>query len=203
MKVLTGILVLVSIVLASGDDVLQKVEEKYEEIETMSMDFTQEITYASMDEKSVFNGHVLLAKPGRMRMSVFEPDTQLLVSSGGSLWIYIQGTKQALYYDLTEESYPQVSTLIFNMSKEFESTLRGKTQERLIVKLLPRQESKYYDSLYARISRRSYIVSGLSVFDRQSNVIDYTFTSIRANVKIADSLFRFNPPPGTEVIKRH
>jgi outer membrane lipoprotein carrier protein len=194
--------ILAAVVTLSGHDVSKKVEERYDKIENMSMDFSQEIAYASLDEKSVFHGHILLSKPDRMRMSVLEPDTQILISSSGSLWIYLKSAKQALFYDLTEESYPQVSSLIFNMSKEFESTVVGRTQKRFLVKLLPREESKYYDSLYAKVSSRSHIVTGLSVFDRQRNRIDYDFTRIRTNVEIPDSLFRFNPPPGTEIIKR-
>jgi outer membrane lipoprotein carrier protein len=203
MKLLVATSILIVIAAVSGKDVLKKVEERYDGIETMAMDFSQEITYASIEEKSVFRGHILLAKPERMRMSVLDPDTQLLISSGGSLWIYIENQKQALFYDLAEESYPQVSTLLFNMEREFESSLTGRTQERYLVKLLPRQKSRYYDSLYARVSRRSYLVSGLSVFDRQTNRIDYAFTKIRLNVDIPDSIFRFDPPPGTEIIKRH
>jgi outer membrane lipoprotein carrier protein len=201
-KTLPVFLLFAAGVALSGSNVLQKIEGKYDDIETMSMTFSQKITYASTDQESSFRGRMLLARPGRMRMSVLEPDTQLLVSSGGSLWIYIKSANQVLFYDLTEEDYPQVSTLIFNMSEQFKSKLIGKTQDRYMLKLIPHTQSKYYDSLHARVSRRSYLVNGLMVFDKQANTIDYTFGKIRTNVEIEDSSFRFVPPPGARVIKR-
>lgn len=202
MKVMITILALIAAVSVSGVDVMRKVEERYDGVETMTMGFSQVITYASTDQKSAFQGRILLAKPDRMRMSVFEPDTQLLVSSGGSLWIYIKEANQALFYDLSEESYPQIGTLIFNVSKEFSSRLIGKTQDKFMVKLLPKEKSRYYDSLYAKVSSRSYLIHDLSVFDKQANRIDYAFQNIRTNVEIENKNFVFVPPPGAEVIKR-
>ncbi|MFQ5906626.1 MAG: outer membrane lipoprotein carrier protein LolA [bacterium] len=202
MKLIVGFLIFVAGVTLSGSDILQEVEKKYGGIKTMSADFSQKITYASTDRKSTFTGRLLLGKPDKMRMSVLEPDTQLLVSTGGTLWVYIKEAHQALFYDLTEESYPQLGTLIFNIGQQFQSELTGKNAKDFILKLVPLEESEYYDSLYAKVSRRSYLINGLTVFDMQANRIDYAFTRIRTNIRIKEDQFRFTPPPGTQIIKR-
>jgi outer membrane lipoprotein carrier protein len=201
MKALVFFLLIVVGVSASGTDVLKKVEEKYKGIETLSMDFSQKITYSSTGQKTTFDGRILLARPNRMRMSVTEPDTQLLVSSGDSLWIYLKSANQVFLYDLKEESFPQVGTLIFGMSKEFMSQLLAKTRDSYVLKLKPLEESKYYDSLHVRVSRKSLLIGGLTIFDRQANRIEYTFTKTKTNPEIGESQFRFEPPPGVDVIK--
>ncbi len=201
MRAVIALLLALAGISASGTDVLKKVEGKYKDIKTLSMDFSQKITYSSTGQKNIFNGHILLARPDRMRMSVTDPDTQLLVSSGDSLWIYLKEANQVFLYDLKEEAYPQVGTLIFGLSKEFASQLLTKTQESFVLRLAPLEESKYYDSLYVRVSRKSYLIGGLTIFDRQANRIEYTFTKTKTNPEIRESQFRFEPPPGADVIK--
>ena len=202
MKVLACFLVILTGLSVGATDILKMVGEKYDKIQTISADFSQEITYSSNDRKSQFTGHLLIEKPDKMRMSVFEPDTQLMISNVGSLWVYIKSAKQAMLYSLDKETYPQLGSLIFDVSKQFESELVGKNKDRYVLRLIPRQKSSYYDSLYAKISRRSYLISGLTVFDKQANRIDYTFDRIRINVPVPKDQFTFVPPPGTAIIKR-
>ena len=202
MKLVVCFLVILTSLSLSGSDILKKVGEKYDKIQTISADFSQKITYSSNDRKTQFAGHLLIEKPDKMRMSVFEPDTQLMISNVGSLWVYIKSAKQAMLYSLNKETYPQLGSLIFDVSKQFESELVGKNKDRYVLRLIPRQESNYYDSLYAKISRRSYLITGLTVFDKQANRIDYTFRKIRINVPVPKGQFTFVPPPGTAIIKR-
>ena len=202
MKVLACFLGILTVLSVGATDILKMVGDKYDKIQTISADFSQEIKYSSNDRKSQFSGHLLIEKPDKMRMSVIEPDTQLMISNVGSLWVYIKSAKQAMLYSLKRETYPQLGTLIFDVSKQFESELVGKNKDRYVLRLIPRQKSHYYDSLYAKVSRRSYIITGLTVFDRQANRIDYTFSNIRTNVPVAKNQFTFVPPPGTAIIKR-
>lgn len=202
MKVLAYFLIVLAGLSLEGSDIAKMVAAKYDKIRTISADFCQEITYSSNDRKSQFAGHLLLEKPDKMRMSVFEPDTQLMISNVGSLWVYIKDANQAILYSLDRETYPQLGRLIFDVPGQFESELVGKNRERYVLRLMPLHKSNYYDSLYAKISSRSYLITGLTVFDKQANRIDYTFSKIRTNVPVPENQFTFVPPPGTAIIKR-
>jgi outer membrane lipoprotein carrier protein len=202
MRFVIGFLVLLSTLSLSGKDVLKNVEEKYKTVRTISCDFNQVITYASTGQKAGFSGRLSAEKPDKMRMSVFKPDTQLMISDGKGLWVYVQNANQAIFYDLTKQEYPQIGKLLFEVSEQFQGELRKKTQDRFVLKLLPVTRSEYYDSLYARVSGKSYLMTGLTVFDKEGNKVEYGFSAIKVNAALGEDHFTFVPPAGTTVIKR-
>ena len=71
-----------------GRKLLEKVQARYSQIESLEGSFKQDSYVAALDEGEVSSGEMIFAKPGRMRWSYKQPREQEVVIRERELWLY-------------------------------------------------------------------------------------------------------------------
>jgi len=67
---------------------LERVQEHYLEMQSFQGNFLQTTIVESEDRRASASGIIAYQRPGKMRWEYQEPDPQLLVTDGDTLWLY-------------------------------------------------------------------------------------------------------------------
>ena len=93
MKSIALIFILLSVSISQAETpeqhALDAVQKNYEKVLTYEADFIQKSYIKMMDKTQDVKGTVSIKKPGKMKWSYGAPDTQILISNGSTLWLYV------------------------------------------------------------------------------------------------------------------
>lgn len=188
-------------------DVILQVQKRYDAAADFRAQFSQTLTNAAFNRKTISSGEVLFKKPGRMRWNYEKPEPKLYVTDGTLLWLYEPEDKQAFKQDLKGSQLPAALAFLTGRGKladEFEisfskDTSRG-TARDYVLDLKPRQAQAQYKSILFIIDPVTFYVRESILVDAQGNTNDLTFTNIKVNSGIPDGTFKWTPPAGVRVI---
>ena len=187
--------------------VADKVDQRYNHMQTLEAQFAESYSGAGMTRKE--SGTLLLKKPGRMRWDYDEPHPKMFLTDGSTAWFYVPGEKQVRRTPVkqVEDLRSPLRYLLgkSKLEKEFvgltivtdakpvnggDIVLRGEPkgiEERVSETLLEVTP----DGMITRI-----VVEGTD-----GSVTEFRFLQQKENVQIADTRFKFVPPPGVEVVE--
>jgi outer membrane lipoprotein carrier protein len=75
-------------------EVLSNLESKEQSIQAIQFQFDQDILFSQTGQTSRMAGSALFGKNGRMRVQKSEPDKQMTVSDGKTVWVFNPGPNQ-------------------------------------------------------------------------------------------------------------
>lgn len=187
-------------------DVLKRILKVNEGIETFQAEFVQTNYIEATGISQEFLGKLWLKRPEKFRMEVFSPDTQLFVSDGEIMWIYLPKTKQAIREELGETAMvPQPSRVLFQFSEKYEIDFKGENKVKdktyYLLDLTPKEESPYLTGAKVWLSLESLHMERLVVADVQKNKMTLEFRQVKANLSLPESKFTFTPPDDVEVVE--
>lgn len=193
---------------ATGQEVLNEIQSRYEKTNDFEANFTQEYLGKVMKQANKGEGKVYFKKRGMMRWDYTVPN-QKLISDGHTLWYYQPEEKQVLVSDVSKV-LKEKTPLAFlagegNLGRDFNllnvSESVSQKEDRYVVELAPREPLATLSKLVLNVDKKTYVILQADVVDELGNVTRTRFIDTRTNVGLANSLFQFTIPPGTEVIK--
>lgn len=161
-------------------------------------------------------GHVVFAKPGKMRWTYSTPEPSLVVSDGRVLWIYAPELKEAQRLPVTEgfltgaalqfllgdgklvESF-EIRSDSCPMKEATAAKAAGKPPV-MELELVPKEASSY-ERLGIAANVDTGEVLATRVIDLFGNETRIRFEDIRTNTDPAPETFAFEPGPDIEVIE--
>lgn len=188
------------------------VQRRYDAMKGLAADFdqsTQSVVLSvgaiALDEtdSGVSSGHVIFAKPGRMRWEYRVPEESYVISDGKILWIHDVAARQATRVPVGEE-YLTGAALQFllgdgNLSEAFVIS-PGQCSPGLVeLDLEPRKPSSY-ERLSMTASPDTGLISETSIVDLFGNRTRIRFQNIVVDPPPASGNFEFVPPPGVEIL---
>ena len=188
-----------------GGDIVQKLQAKYEKIQSFSAHF-QQVFHSRHSRREEF-GVVMMKKPGRMHWEYQHPTQKFFIWSGEKAYFYLPKDKQVMVSEV--KSNVASTPLLFLLGKgniqqdfriELETQEKALESPNLILRLIPREPQGEFSYLILELVPSSYVIYRLSVIDPIGNRNDYVFTKFRENVRISDRRFQFKVPRGVEVI---
>jgi outer membrane lipoprotein carrier protein len=193
---------------ATGQEVLNEVQNRYEKTNDFEASFIQEYVGKGVRQSSRGEGKVYFKKKGMMRWDYTVPN-QKFISDGHTLWYYQPEEKQVLVSDVSivlKERTP-LSFLAGegNLSRDFNflnlnESVSGK-EDHYVIELAPKESMGSLSKLVLTVDKKTYNVLQADVFDGLGNLTRTRFINIKMNVGISQSFFQFVAPSGTEVIK--
>ena len=192
------------------EEYVRQFESSYHGVQTIRADFTQ--TYVSGGRTRIESGVVYFARGGLMRWDYQRPQPKLFLSDGKTLLLYIPEEKQLTRSPLKASDDIRIpfrlllSRLdlrrVFSRIEFAPDALEHQPADR-VLRAYPKKayEGDYHQVLMV-VSPQFDIRRLLVVLPDQSTM-EFSFDHIGRNVPLSRSLFRFTPPPGTEVIDRH
>ncbi len=186
-------------------DVAAALQRKYDSVKDFSAGFTQTYEGGVLRRKASESGTVYVKKPGKMRWDYTSQEKKLFVSDGRTMFLYFPADRQVMKNPVPEQDQA-TSAVLFLMGKGDivrDFNIRwgegsGDTTYRL--RLDPKTRQAEYDWLEIAADRRTLQISGLTAGDAQGGRSSFAFSNFKENVGLADKMFQFTIPRGTEVI---
>ncbi len=192
----------------SLEQVIKKLQENYEDINTYKADFEQEIF--SMKQERVVSegsGNVLYKKPGKMVWHYKEPEEHLYINEGNTIWDYSPVQKEAYRLPVHESVYKSFLLGLGELKEDFEISFhagspknrKGLYQLDLVAR--NKEERQVLGTLTIFVDPETFMVTSSESVDALGNTNHVAFKNIDTNVEIPDEKFEFTPPEGVKVIE--
>ena len=193
------------------DDVVNRLQKKYEGINDFHSDFVQEADVKALGKVQKAYGEVWFKKPGKMRWNYYSPSKDTVVSDGNKLWYYSEQENQVLESTLADISGDTSSTtLLSGLGKikelfdvKFVSDKGLKDSKGYLLQLIPKDldEEELQNTVIINVNKSDSLVSTIYLFDPFGNQTKISLLKTEINKKISDKLFKFKSPKGAEVVK--
>ena len=189
---------------ADIDFVVSKLQARYETINTLSADFSQEFFSVAAGAARSSGGRVHLKKPSMMHWQYLRGIDDELVSNGKLLWLFQPDLNQVI--ETAADSTPGIAvdflSGVGDIRKNFKVSLVEKSGGAYLLALTPVAASVNLKRLTLRVDKSTGLVSETVVEDLFGNRTTVTFSGIEINVPIEDSFFEFVVPDGVNLLKQ-
>jgi outer membrane lipoprotein carrier protein len=189
------------------DDILDNVEERYTG-QGFSADFHQESTLAAMDITDTATGNLFVRPPDRMRWEYEQPERQVILTDGETLWIWrpednqvMIGRAPAYFGDGKGASF---LSDIREIRKSFDVSLEPEAEAEpghYRLKLVPKQKEYDIEAVYLAVSKDTFIVDQVTTHNDYGDITRITFADFTFDQPISDDIFDLDVPPGTDMIQ--
>ena len=188
----------------SEQQALDAIQRQYEKVSTFEADFTQRSYVKMMNQTQSVKGTVKIKKPGKMKWVYGAPDTQILISDGKNLWLYVPEEEQATRVPV-ESIYSSNTPALFlagkgKLTRSFNVESVSEENRNILVTLVPKNEDQGLARLILHANKKNYQITGSTVYDKLGNKTDIRFSRIRINREIPEEQFQLKTPPGVEIL---
>jgi outer membrane lipoprotein carrier protein len=183
---------------------LDAVQKNYEKVLTYEAEFIQKSYIKMMDKTQDVKGTVSIKKPGKMKWSYGSPDTQILISNGNTLWLYVPDEEQATKIPI-ESIYSSNTPALFlagkgKLTQTFNVERVNLDKDPLIITLTPKADDQSLTRLKLFANKKNYQITGSTVYDKLGNITEIRFSNIKTNREIPEKTFQFQVPANVEVL---
>ena len=188
----------------SEQQALDAIQRQYEKVSTFEADFTQRSYVKMMNQTQSIKGTVKIKKPGKMKWVYGAPDTQILISDGKNLWLYVPEEEQATKVPV-ESIYSSNTPALFlagkgKLTRSFNVESVSEENRNILVTLVPKNEDQGLARLILHANKKNYQITGSTVYDKLGNKTEIRFSRIRINREIPEEQFQLKTPPGVEIL---
>ncbi len=190
------------------DEVVRKIQDAYEQTGQVKAHFTQTVVLKAMKKTEREEGTFYFKKPKRMRWVYTKPAAKELVINPERAWLYVPADKVVYVQDADSLFKSTVSVRflagIGKLRDDFRISFAGdKEAEKAggyLLDLVPVKPEEGVKKLQIAVSRESFQINRVVLFDPYGNVTTLALSAIEFNKDLPDSFFSFKPPAGVEVM---
>ncbi|HWP65649.1 MAG TPA: outer membrane lipoprotein chaperone LolA [Candidatus Limnocylindria bacterium] len=184
-------------------EAVARLQARYEATRTMRASFHQRVESPTLAAPLESRGTVLFERPNHMRWDYAPPDEQLIVGDGKTLWIYQPDLKQAIRTPL-REAFEAQTPLTFlaglgQVERDFDTTLEREDDRHWVLRLVPKGDA-HLGTLVLVVRKSDAGLAEARITDPVGTTTSLTFSDEARNVEIPPDRFRFEPPPGVDVV---
>ncbi len=188
---------------------LERAEDTYHTLETLTAQFTQTIVNPMLGSPEVSRGTVYLVPPSKFAMRFSEPSGDRIVADGTWLWAY---APSSIPGQVIRQPIPTLGAASPNLLAQFvdrplehyragyvgEESLNGEKVD--VVRLLPRTADLPFRSAEIAISRETGLVLRLDVREVSGQQRTLLFEGLQLNQPIPAAELKFEVPDGVRVV---
>ena len=183
-------------------EIIKKVKQKYDSIESFSADFKQIFKWKLAGETQENAGKVFLKGKDKFRI---ETEEQLIVSDGNTLWSYSKINNQVIIDNMKNADEVVLPREIFlKYSQKYRPSLLRKEKlnifECYVLHLVSKTEDVLIKEMKIWVNTKNWITLKIEQVDINQNVTIYILNNIITNKKIDSSKFIYNVPQNVEII---
>jgi len=183
--------------------ILKGVEEHYNNIKTLEVAFTEKSSLGGRTRSE--SGELYLRKPGRMRWQYTSPAGKMFVSDGKYIYLYTPSDNryERMPMKETEDMRAPLAFLLGRINfdddfKEFRAQPDGRGNA--FITAVPKSDKMPYTEVTFLVSPNDSVIHWLRVRGQDGSEMEFVFENERKNPVLKDGLFKFDPPPGAEVV---
>lgn len=183
----------------SADAIAQRLNAKYQSLETIRAEFTQTMSSEYSDIREEKRGHLLL------RGDDYRLDTgdEVYARDGSRVWRYSKSDDQVILSDaMDDDGSFSVNDLFFRYEDLFDVTdvrteqYDGTRHYRMTMR--PKQEHSFFSEVTIWLRDRDDIVTRLHMVDLNGTIMEFHLRNVELNAPLARNAF--NPPAGARVV---
>lgn len=186
--------------------ILSQAEAAANAVRSLEADFTQTMSVPLLNQTQRSAGKLYQRKPDRFLMRFSEPEGDVIVADGRHFWLYYPSAdrRQVIRTSIAEggEAVDLQAQFLSNPNQRFVSTLAGEEsvggRPAHVLTLVPRGASPYR-ILKIWVDREDHLVRRFEITEENESVRRVELRNLRTNHTLANSLFTFTPPEGTQV----
>ena len=192
------------VALAQGGDAVARVDRYLATLKTLSANFSQVVRSRDGQVTDRASGTLSIARPDRFRWDYQKPYLQTIVADGKRLWLYDSDLQQVTVRALEQGLGSTPAMLLSGAGKVGDAFAAAGVETKgdwTWCRLTPQQDGSDFEQASLAFTRGGELAA-MELRDKlgQSTVIE--FGAVKRNLPLDDQLFRFEPPPGADVIGR-
>ncbi len=188
---------------------LGQAEATYDALTSMRARFDQTIEITLLGRKRTGSGDWYQKGSGRFKMDFTDPEGDVIVADGTTLWLYYPSTHPGQVIRSTIEANATGSGMVDLQGRIFEeaadaydAVLEGRRDVEghvtWLVTLTPRAESPYR-KVRVWIDTESLLVRRFEITEENETLRTVVLRDLQPDAPIEDDVFSFTPPAGTDV----
>lgn len=188
---------------------VRALESSYRGVRTLRAEFTQ--THVWGARTRVESGTVYFARGGLMRWDYREPSEKLFLANAKALLLYIPAEKQMTRSPVKSSEDIRVPFRLLlsrlNLRKVFsqvefaDEALKAQAGDHVLRGIPKRGQDETYSEVLMEVTP-AFDIRRLVVVYVDRSRMEFVFDRIERNPALDPAIFRFVPPPGTEIIEQ-
>lgn len=186
---------------AANDNAVARMQAFLRQVHSLKADFTQVVLDANLQTIKQSSGTLILKRPNRFRWDYAAPNREIIDADGTRVWMYDVELQQVTVKPLTGTLAASPAVLLAgsnDVQQNFIVKNLGMENGLAWVGVTPKIKDTDFDSV--KLGFRGNLVAVMELKDALGNLTRITFSHVQVNPALPDSLFRFTPPPGADVI---
>jgi outer membrane lipoprotein carrier protein len=173
----------------SAEDVLKKVQDKFNSIESFSADF--------FESRSSAKGEFYFKKENSFKIITAK---QEITNNGKTIWNYDQKLNRVVINSVENEASSfSLRQYLFDYPEKCDVTLIDTNNVDKVLQFTP-----YNDELGFSLAKiyidENYLLKKIELANGLDSSIKFEFKNIKLDVDISEEFFNYNPPQGSRII---
>ena len=187
-----------------GAACLKIIRTRYEKVQFLRAKFLQVSGAPGVVTPDIASGIVYLRKDGKLRWDYDKPEPVLIISDGKTLWIYQTADNQVMvdrHFQKKMKHFPY--TFLKGMGtidSEFTAKVTKIKAMTITLQLFPKTPLQNISKLFLVFNKSTGIIKKVSWASPQGADTSISFSDVDITSEIPDSVFRFEPPEGVDII---
>lgn len=173
----------------------------FADVRSFKAEFEQTVFDENLRPLQSTAGTMVLERPGRFRWDYAKPYEQHIVGDGEKVWIYDVDLEQVTVRSQQEalgDTPAQLLSTTEPLETNFEITPLGEQKSVLWFELVPKAADSQFHRV--RLGFDQQMLVRMELEDGLGNTTLLEFHEPKRNVALDNMLFRFEPPPGVDVV---
>lgn len=189
---------------AQASETAQRLQDRYETIDSFQTGFVQILTNAATREQEERFGRISFQKPLNVRWESTSPEEEILIIDEEKVWNYFP-EERAVYQYETDEILTSRNMIRFisgqaRLTEDFRVEDQGMVDDLYKIKLVPKNPEP--DLVLAYIwSDGDGMMRRILLVDFFGNGNELRLEDMDLNPELEDDLFTFTPPAGVDIIE--
>jgi outer membrane lipoprotein carrier protein len=188
---------------ANLDDILNQTQAHYRATQSFSADFVEKIASPGGANRTR-TGKVYYRKPGRMRWDFAAPEQETIVSDGTTVYSYDPDLNQVIETPVAGlVKSPSATAFLLgigDLRADFDVSIPSRAPNDGLVYLLLAPKGGGSNAIVG-LDPKTWNLSRLLLTDAAGDLTSLTFSNFDTNPTLADSLFKFAIPAGSDIVK--
>ena len=183
-------------------DSVARVDAYLGSLKTLSAQFNQVVHDKRGQVTDRASGTLSISRPNRFRWDYREPYAQTIVADGRKLWLYDPDLEQVTVRLLEQGLGATPAMLLSGSGKVGDAFTAGPVERQkgwTWYRLVPKQKGSDFERVSLGFDARNELAA-MELVDKLGQTTTIQFAQVKRGVALDESLFRFVPPPGADVI---
>ncbi len=187
---------------ATQSQVSAELYERLSDLKALDARFVQVLRDHEGYATPAVEGRMRLERPSRLHWETFDPQAQLVVSDGETLWVYDPDLEQVSVYSQREAMSGPMTLLAQSqqdLERRFDIQRRVNGEETHYV-LEPKHPAEQDFTLLTFAYDEAGTLTQIVMEDRLKQSTTLSLSEVEVNPNFSDALFRFVIPEGVDVV---